>query len=75
MSTVKYVIIGFIISVPPVYDYVNAWLEEFAYKIDVGFGNYLMAFAILFSLSLLSVLFNSHKAAQLNPVEGLRTEG
>lgn len=75
MSTVKYAIMGFMISVPLVYDYVNNWLEEFAYKIEMGIGNYLTAFAILFTLSLLSVLFNSNKAAQLNPVEGLRAEG
>ncbi len=52
----------------------NQWLADFAYRIDIGLGIFLLAGGAAFSIALLSVSWQSIKAAVANPVESLRSE-
>ena len=52
----------------------NAWLADFAYKIDVSWWYFALAGGLAVGIALLTVSFQSVKAALLNPVKSLRSE-
>jgi len=70
----KWVLISNIIALPIAYYLMNGWLQEFAYRINLGFGAF--AFSALLSLVIaaLTVFYQSLKAAVANPVKSLRYE-
>ena len=49
-------------------------LENFAYRISIGPGIFLIAAAISLSIALITVTFHTAKAALTNPVETIRYE-
>ena len=50
------VIISFLLVVPVAYLFINQWLENFAYRIEVGFGIFLLAGMHAGAISLLTVI-------------------
>jgi len=59
----------------PVAYYVSAkWLQGFAYRIRIGAGPFLLASVSVLLVALLTVSFQSIKAATANPVEAIRHE-
>ena len=70
----KLVLISFIIASPIAWFGVNKWLQDFAYRVNVSVWVFIIAgFAALF-IALLTISFQSIKAAIVNPVKSLRTE-
>jgi putative ABC transport system permease protein len=52
----------------------NSWLQEFAYRIHIGWWIFAIAGALALSIALLTVGFQALKATLANPVKSLRTE-
>ena len=52
----------------------HKWLEDFAYRINIGWQLFVAAGCIVFLIALLTVSFQAIKAAIANPVKSLRTE-
>ncbi len=52
----------------------NAWLQDFAYKIDISWWVFALAGVLAVGIALLTVSFQSVRAALRNPVESLRSE-
>ncbi len=52
----------------------NRWLHGFAYRADPGIGTYLLTGFTIIGMALLSISFQSLKAACSNPVRSLRAE-
>ncbi len=50
------------------------WLEDFAYRIDIGVGVFLVTGAVALVLVLISVGGQAIRASMANPVESLRYE-
>ena len=50
------------------------WLEEFAYKTDIKWWTFVVAGGLAIGIALVTVSFQSVKAALMNPVESLRSE-
>jgi len=71
---VKLVILGFFIAIPISWYAMNQWLADFAYKIEIGPGIFALAGATALVIALLTVSWQSIKAALANPVESLRSE-
>ncbi len=71
---VKLVLVAFAISVPLAWYGMNKWLEGFAYKISVNAMVFVYAGAAALAIALLTVSFESIKAAMGNPVDSLRNE-
>jgi putative ABC transport system permease protein len=71
---VKLVSIAFVISTPLAWYAITAWLESFAYKTPVGIMLFLVAGASALTIALLTVSFESVRAASANPVNALRNE-
>ena len=70
----KLVIIAFIAAIPLSMYLMNQWLQGFAYRINVGFNVVSLAGVIALLVALLTISFQSIRAALRNPVESLRTE-
>jgi putative ABC transport system permease protein len=52
----------------------NSWLNQFAYKINVGATVFIVAFVAILLITLITVGYQAIKAALANPVKSLRTE-
>lgn len=73
----KYVLvssIGFFISLPISVLVMNMWLSRFAYRTDMSFWIFLLAYLIITALTAAVVLLRSYSAASENPVEALKKE-
>lgn len=70
----KLVIIAFVIAVPLAWYTMNKWLEGFAYKMTIDALIFLYAGVGALAIALLTVSFESLKAASANPVKSLRSE-
>ncbi|HRI79460.1 MAG TPA: ABC transporter permease, partial [Cyclobacteriaceae bacterium] len=71
---IKLVVVAFAVSVPIAWYAMNRWLEDFAYRISIDIYVFLIAGAGAFLIALLTISYESMKAALRNPVESLRTE-
>ena len=71
---VKWVIIAFVIATPIAYYAMHKWLENFAYKTELSWWIFALAGLLALGVALLTVSWQSWKAATRNPVEALRYE-
>jgi putative ABC transport system permease protein len=71
---VKWVAIAFVIATPIAYYAMNKWLENFAYKTTLSWWIFALAGLLALGIALLTVSWQSWKAATRNPVEVLRNE-
>ena len=70
----KWVLVANLIAWPAAYFAISKWLEDFAYKTDMGIWIYILAAIIALLISIITISFQSIKAANTNPVETLRYE-
>ncbi len=71
---VKWVAIAFVIATPIAYYTMYKWLESFAYKTPLSWWIFALAGLLALGIALLTVSWQSWKAATKNPVEALRYE-
>ncbi len=68
------VVIAFVIATPIAYYAMNKWLENFAYKTTLSWWIFALAGLLALGIALLTVSWQSWRAATRNPVEALRYE-
>ena len=66
--------IAFLIAAPLAYYFMHQWLQNYAYRIDLGLGIFLITIFISIILLLISIGYRAIQAAIANPVKNLRTE-
>lgn len=66
--------IAFLIAAPLAYFMMNNWLQDFAYRIKIGAGIFVIAVLISVCIAWLTVGYKAIKASIANPVKSLRTE-
>ncbi len=71
---VKWVTIAFVIATPIAYYAMSKWLENFAYKTTLSWWIFALAGVLALGIALLTVSWQSWRAATRNPVEALRYE-
>lgn len=71
---VKLVIIANIIVCPIAYYVVEHWLQNFAYRIEIGITPFLLVSLLTLLIAIATVSYQSLKAAKTNPVDVLRSE-
>lgn len=71
---IKWVIVAFFIATPIAFYFLNKWLEGFAYKTSLSWWVFALAGLLALGIALLTVSWQSWKAATRNPVEALRYE-
>ena len=63
-----------LIAIPLGYYYLNNWLKQYEYRIDISWWVFAAAFAGAIIITLLTVSYQAISAAKSNPVKSLRTE-
>jgi putative ABC transport system permease protein len=71
---VKLVIISIVIASPIAYWAMTKWLQDFAYRISISWWMVAVAGLVAIVIALLTISFQSIKAALMNPVTSLRSE-
>lgn len=71
---IKLVIVAIVIATPVAWYAMNRWLQDFAYKINIGWSIFAIAGLLAVIIALITISFQSVKAALANPVKSLRTE-
>ena len=74
LDFIKLVLIAFILAVPIGYYAMDAWLENFAYKIDLDATLFVMAGVLSLGVAGLTTGYEAIKAALRNPVDSIRNE-
>ncbi|MBC3786953.1 ABC transporter permease [Spirosoma utsteinense] len=70
----KLVLVALLIASPVAWYAMHTWLSDFAYRTDIHWWVFLLAGGLTVGIALLTVSFQSVKAALMNPVKSLRSE-
>ncbi len=68
------VIFAFVIAAPVSWYMMHKWLQEYAYKINIGFEIFLIAGFISLIIAIITVGYQTFKTSRTNPVDSLRSE-
>ncbi|MCD6065751.1 MAG: FtsX-like permease family protein [Bacteroidetes bacterium] len=71
---IKLVVIAFVIAAPLAWWLMSKWLEDYSYRIRIEWWVFVLAAFISILISIITVVYQSLKAALANPVKSLRTE-
>ena len=66
--------IAIVVAVPLAYWGIHKWLQDFAFRINIGWTAFFIGGAAAILIALITVSFQAIKAAIANPVKSLRTE-
>ena len=69
-----WIIIANVIAWPVAYYFINKWLEDFAYRVNLSVWIFVLSGGIALLIALITVSFQAFKAATANPVKSLRYE-
>ena len=70
----KWVLIANLVSWPIAYYAMSKWLQVFAYRINLRLGTFALAALVALAISVMTVSYQSVKAALTNPADSLRYE-
>ncbi|MFH1197882.1 MAG: FtsX-like permease family protein, partial [bacterium] len=70
----KWIVISMMIAWPAAYFAMSKFLDSYAYKIDLSWDIFLLSGAISILISLITVSYQTIKAANSNPINPLRYE-
>lgn len=65
---------SFLIAMPITYFLIEKWLQNFAYRVDNGIFNYVIALLIILTLTVLTISYQTIKVSTSNPVDSLKDE-
>ncbi|MCG6960283.1 ABC transporter permease [bacterium BMS3Abin03] len=71
---IKLVLIANIIAFPAAYYFMNEWLQNFAYKVNLSIWTFLFVGFVSILIAFLTISFQAVKAATVNPVKSLKYE-
>ena len=67
-------LIAFVVAIPLAWLTISSWLQNYAFRINIHWMFFVLPFIVILVIALLTVSFQSVKAALANPVKSLRTE-
>jgi len=70
----KLTFIAVVIASPLAWYFMNHWLQDFAYRINISAWVFILAGGAAILIAFITVSFQSIKAATANPVDSLRSE-
>ncbi|MFC1492670.1 ABC transporter permease [candidate division KSB1 bacterium] len=71
---VRTISIAILISCPAAFYFMDKWLEDFPYRIEMTLDTFIIASVFVFLIGIVTVSFHSVKAGLSNPVNSLRSE-
>jgi len=70
----KLVVLALIVAAPLAWYFMNKWLQDFAYRISIGWWVFIVAGALAIIVAFVTIGFQAIKAGIANPIKSLRTE-
>ncbi len=70
----KLILIAMLIAVPASWYFMHQWLQDFAYRISIGWWIFIVAGLFAIIIALITISFHAIKAGIANPVAALRSE-
>jgi ABC-type antimicrobial peptide transport system permease subunit len=70
----KWILVANLLAWPIAYFVMSKWLQDFAYRIDISVWTFLLAAALTLIIALLTLSWQTIRAARANPVESLKYE-
>lgn len=67
--------VAIILSVPLTYFLMSDWLNDFAYKVDIGVTEFGLSGMLAVFITLIVISYHAVRAARSNPIKALRTDG
>ncbi|GAB3264012.1 ABC transporter permease [Larkinella harenae] len=74
LQFLKLVLVALVLAAPIAWYFTDKWLADFAYKIDIQWWMFGVAGLLAGTIALVTVSFQSIRAALMNPVTSLRSE-
>jgi putative ABC transport system permease protein len=74
LDFIKLVLISIIIAIPVAWYIMNEWLNDYEYRIAIGWNIFLIAAIMAMMIAVATVSFQAIRAAIANPIKSLRTE-
>ena len=71
---IKWVLLANIFAWPIAYYFMNKWLQDFAYRINMSWWVFAVSGGISLIIAIATVSFQAVRAATANPVKSLRYE-
>ena len=68
------VVIAVLIATPVAWLAMNKWLQSFAYRIEIHWWMFVLVAVVALLIAIVTISFNTVRAARQNPVKSLRTE-
>ena len=70
----KLVVFALVIASPVAWYFMNKWLQDFAYRVAIGWWVFIVAGSLAIIIAFVAIGFQAIKAGIANPVKSLRTE-
>jgi putative ABC transport system permease protein len=70
----KLVVLSVLIASPAGYFFMNSWLQDFAYRIEINLWIFVFVGLLALAIALLTVSVQSFRAAVINPAESMKSE-
>ena len=70
----RWILISTLIAIPVSWYLLDNWLQNFAYRINFQWWTLVLSAVIAFVIAIITVSFQTIRAAQANPAESLRYE-
>ena len=71
---IKLILLSFLIAAPFAWWAMNGWLQSYQYRISVSWWIFAVTFLLSVAIALITISFQSVKAALMNPAKSLRSE-
>ena len=70
----KWIVLANVLAWPAAWFAMNRWLQNFAYRVNIGWFSFLLAGLLALIIALATISFQTVKAAMANPVDALKYE-
>jgi putative ABC transport system permease protein len=70
----RLIVVAFLVAAPLAWWVMNAWLQDFKFRINISIWVFIIAITITFFVATVTVGYQAIKTALINPVKSLRTE-
>ncbi|MGX1927955.1 ABC transporter permease [Flagellimonas sp. 2504JD4-2] len=70
----KLVLIAGLLAAPIAWYFMERWLQGYTYRVEIHWGTFVMAILATMAITLITISYQTIKAATANPVKSLRTE-
>ena len=65
---------GFLIAIPLSWYFIEKWLQQFVYRVDISVGTFFLSLLLVVGVTLLTIGWHVWRTVRINPVKSLRSD-